>query len=206
MVTRARRDELNKPALRISHSVHGRRNEGQRVTYLVDPLGKGTEREIPERVVLARWRHRKLDKFTFSGSRLSPTLWRALPAFLGGNTEAWTRMTTDEIRTRQEARAAELKDLGLHPPAAEVVHALIEVCRAMTLAKLVERHVELGARKESGVPDLFLFARDRNGRARSPRFVEVKKPEEPMSAFQDDEIEFLRSLGLPARVLTLREK
>jgi hypothetical protein len=56
----ARKDEEpRKPSLRISHVVYGRVHEGRRVKYLVDPNGQGEDREIPENVVLVRWRRRK---------------------------------------------------------------------------------------------------------------------------------------------------
>ena len=37
------------------------------------------------------------------------------------------------------------------------------------------------------------------------RFVEVKKPKEPLSIDQVEEIKFLRKIGLKARVLRLAE-
>ena len=59
----------------------------------------------------------------------------------------------------------------------------------------------------SGVPDLFLFAR--NTKTKKPsiaRFVEVKKPKERVSQDQKDEIALLKSFGLHARVLHLIER
>jgi hypothetical protein len=46
----------------------------------------------------------------------------------------------------------------------------------------------------------------REGRPTMARFVEVKKPKERVSKDQKEEIEYLRSLGLQARVLRLKER
>ena len=58
-----------------------------------------------------------------------------------------------------------------------------------------------------GVPDLFLFARDSKiQKTYMGRFVEVKKPEEPLSSGQRDEISFMNSLGLHVRLIRLIER
>ena len=44
------------PSLRISHIVYGRELRGNRVYYLVDPKGGGTNKKVAESVVLYRWR------------------------------------------------------------------------------------------------------------------------------------------------------
>ena len=76
--------EINKaPTLRISHIVRGRRNDGGRVNYLVDPKGNGEARAIPEDVVLIRWRKRIMKGHTFHGCRLGPNLWRGVDKVLG---------------------------------------------------------------------------------------------------------------------------
>jgi hypothetical protein len=69
-----------RPALRISHIVYGREAVGNRVSYLVDPRGKGFENAIPETVVLKRWRQRQFPGHIFEGTRLSSTLWRSVHA------------------------------------------------------------------------------------------------------------------------------
>ena len=62
-----------------------------------------------------------------------------------------------------------------------------------------------------GIPDLFLYRMDANGRIHGGRFVEVKRHNqqtgyrEPVSASQAAELEFLQSLGLEARVIYLLE-
>jgi hypothetical protein len=196
-----------KPALRISHIVYGRESDGTRVTYLVDPKGAGDKRAIPEQVVLKRWRRRVFPGFEFDGSRLSATVWRALPALLGPDVSQWGALTVEQLAARRAARPQALVEGFLKPPKAEIMHALFQVCGRSRLAKLVERHAQ---RKpgQSGVPDLFLFARDLKGRVSIARFVEVKKPksEERVSQDQLDEIAFMRDLGLHARVLRLDER
>src|SRR5687767_4925565 len=88
-----------KPSLRISNIVYGRVVEKRRVKYLVDPRGIGQERAIPEQVVLRRWRRRPLSGYVFSGVRLSPTLWRAIPAMLGPKPHKW--MSLDDMKLRE---------------------------------------------------------------------------------------------------------
>ena len=65
------KETLAKPALRISHIVYGRMAVKNRVHYLIDPKGKGSEHAVPESVVLKRWRKRQFPNHTFSGARLS---------------------------------------------------------------------------------------------------------------------------------------
>ena len=56
------------------------------------------------------------------------------------------------------------------------------------------------------MPDLFLYALNEQGRVQSPRFVEVKRPREPIHSSQTGEIAFLLGLGLNARVFRLLER
>jgi hypothetical protein len=199
-----RHDEPRKPSLRISHIVHGRAFTGRRVKYLVDPNGQGEEREIPENVVLVRWRRRKFPGYSFSGCRLSSTLWRALLVWLGPDVEAWPRLTSDVLEARRIEAGPELEARDLRVPPVESAKALFQVCGARRLHALVERHAAFDGR--SGVPDLFLFARETAERSVMARFVEVKKPDEPVSEDQHEEIEFMIGLGLHARVLRLIER
>ena len=195
-----------KPSLRISHIVYGRENAGGRVTYLIHPKGLGEERAIPEQVVLRRWRQRQFPGYTFSGGRLSSTVWRALPVMLGRDVRRWASLDVETLRRLREAKIEALRALQLLPPAAETVRALFDICGVTNIGRLVERHAAFAGTGVSGVPDLFLFARDERGRVGIARFVEVKKPEEPVSAAQFDEIRVLQSLGLHARVLRLEER
>jgi hypothetical protein len=196
--------ELQRPSLRISHVVHGRLRKGRRVTYLLDPHGEGDRRHMAERVVLGRWRRRQLSGYTFSGCPLSSTLWRALPVWLGSQVEEWHTWSAADLEARWQRLAGELDARNLAVPDGESAKALIHVCGPSKLRALVERHARRGNR--SGVPDLFLFARALSGRVVMARFVEVKKPEEPVSEDQREEIDFMLALGLNARVLRLQER
>jgi hypothetical protein len=195
--------ECRGPALRISHIVRGRRAKGRRVTYFVDPQGRGERRAIPERVVLMRWRKRGNG---FAGIRLSSTLWRALPVVLGRDAAKWHAHDAAAIERKLAAHRNELRDLGLQGRPASAVRALLDVLSAKLLRTLVKRHESLVDERRSGVPDLFLYRRDTEGRTTSPRFVEVKKPGEAVSPDQRDEIALLKRHGLPARVLRLIER
>ena len=206
MSARARRpDPEPKPSLRISHTVYGRRSTGNRVEYLVDEAGD--QYEIPEKVVLIRWRRRKHATYTFSGDRLGPHVWRALAMLLGHDCQHWpTQMTQEYI----DAMRAEWRSNGTYKeyfnsvPALPTIEALWEICGAVKLQKLVDRHLADGV---FGVPDLFLYARHRTSKQNlMGRFVEVKKPEEPLSAGQHEEIGFMNEIGLHARCIRLIER
>lgn len=199
-----KRFRKNRSALRISHIVYGRRAKGTKVTYLVDPKGEGQERAVPETVALRRWR-RKLGG-SYSGDRLSSTLWRALPVVLGKEVRRWPSKTEPAIKTKLTAKRKVLQRRRLSAPEAGIVWALLQSCPTQLLIKLVARHAALGKERRSGVPDLFLFAWNRKGRPCKVRFVEVKKPKERVSQDQLDEIALLNRHGLAARVLRLIER
>ena len=58
-----------------------------------------------------------------------------------------------------------------------------------------------------GTPDLFLYSVSvAKGDLSFFRLVEVKRPRERISQDQQEELDFLISLGLPARVLRLSER
>jgi hypothetical protein len=196
-----------KPALRISHIVHGRIHVGNRVHYLIDPKGKGSEYAVPESVVLKRWRKRQFPNHTFSGARLSSTLWRAVHQAFGGNLSQWVGRSVLEIDENIKINRVGLKaDDYLSLPSAETLHALFMTCGLVRLQTIIARHTSSEHKGKSGVPDLFLFATNQTtGLPTIARFVEVKKPEEPASAVQLAEIDFLNGLGLHARVLRLIE-
>jgi hypothetical protein len=75
------------------------------------------------------------------------------------------------------------------------------------LDKILRRHLSPERVKRFGTPDLFLFAKKR-AEAMVSFFllVEVKKPQERISPDQHEEIAFLRSIGVPSRVLRLIER
>jgi hypothetical protein len=200
--------EINKaPALRISHVVCGRVNEGGRVRYLVDPDGDGDERAIPEDVVLLRWRRRTMDGHTFHGCRLGPNTWRAIGYAFGSEVEQICSLSVEQI-------AAGRTDLGLDKdshhfwlPDASTMACLFQALGPSKLETILRRHLSPERVERFGTPDLFLFAKMRpEVRVSFFRLVEVKKPGEHISRDQHEEIAFLRSIGVPARVLRLIER
>ena len=199
--------EINKaPALRISHIVRDPINVDGRVRYLVDPDGLGDERAIPEKVVLIRWRRRQMDGHTFHGCRLGPNTWRAVDYAFGSDAEKVSKLSIQQID-------AGIKDFGLDderhhfwlPEASSVAH-LFAALGPKRLDQILRRHLSPERVGKFGTPDLFLFAKKRGQDGVSfLRLVEVKKPKERISPDQHEEIAFLRSINIPARVLRLIE-
>jgi hypothetical protein len=201
-------DLEKKPALRISPYVYGRTAVKNRVTYLIDSKGEGTETGVPERVVLTRWRQRRFENHTFSGAKMSSTLWRAVRLAFGSDGKKICTLTLDDIQAVKDEKTAILSAAGfLKLPSASVLHALFAVCGPDRLETLLKKHSSLEHAGKSGVPDLFLYAtNDLTGKPSIARFVEVKKPKEEISAEQKSEIALLNSMGLHARVIRLIEK
>ena len=196
-----------KPSLRISHIVYGRSKKGPKVVYLVDPKGSGTEKAVAESVVLYRWRRRKFDGYAFSGTRLYPKIWRTLPKVFGPNPNLWKELSEAELKSVIESKRELMREQFETLPAVNCLRALFEVCGTNRLQKLIDRHNDPERQKRFGTPDLFLYAIEKqSGKATIARFVEVKKPEETVKPDQHEEIEFLQSLGLHARVLRLDER
>lgn len=198
-------DPDSKPSLRISHIVYGRKNEGKRVKYLVNP--DGDEFAIPEEVVLIRWRRRRHPNASFSGARLGPHLWRALTFALSSDCSAWPSKMTESVLNQAREAIRSDEDHRVYQsslPSLSTLEALWLICGQARLQKLVDRHSDP---KLFGVPDLFLFARERKTqRAYMGRFVEVKKPKEAISPGQREEIDFMNELGLHARLIRLIER
>lgn len=212
MAQAPRETEQNKaPALRISHIVYGRLNdhpEGRgRVSYLLDPNGLGEVRGIPEEVVLHRWRRRVMDGHTFHGCRLGPNLWRAVNHALGRNAEELISLGVDEIAKLRSTLSVGRDEHHFKLQDAGHVAVLFQGIGKDRLQAILDRHLAAERALNFGTPDLFLFARNSTTKQLAFfRLVEVKKPYERISEDQHDEIAFLRSLGIPARVLRLVER
>jgi len=206
---------LGQRSLRISRVVRNRTFENNRVHYDVAPYGAPDadglpERAVAERVVLLRWRRRESKGRVYKGERLPPTMWRALPIALGNDPALWADLSSEDIGTKIEAARPALAMAGhegkpLSVPSPQGVHAIIGVLGVDRLRRLVERHADPGRLEEPGVPDLFLYAVNANGKVETPRFVEVKRPTERVRDGQREEIAFLQSLGVEAQVLRLIE-
>ena len=200
-------DIEKKPSLRISPNVYGRTGEKNRVKYLIDPKGEGTKTGVPETVVLTRWRKRQFPNYSFSGEKLSSTLWRAVAAAYGSNAKKICKLSLEDIQAIKEEKTVAIKAQGhLELPAAKTLQALCLVCGHQRMQVLLDKHNSLEHQGKSGVPDLFLYATHiQTGKPSIARFVEVKKPDEKVSQDQKNEIELLNSMGLHARVIRLNE-
>lgn len=201
-------DLEKKPSMRISPNVYGRTGAKNRVKYLIDPKGEGAETGVPETVVLIRWRKRQFPNYSFSGEKLSATLWRAVVAAYGSNARKICKLNLECIQAIKEEKTAAIKAKGhLALPSAKTLKAICSVCGHKRLQVLLDKHNSKEHQGKSGVPDLFLYATHmRTGKPSIARFVEVKKPDEKVSQDQKDEITLLNSMGLHARVIRLVEK
>jgi len=201
-------DEFNSPALRISNIVHGRRNVADRVEYMLDPKGQDTSKfEIPEQIVLTRWRQRKSNAYVFGGMRLSPNIWRSVKVALGKDWSNIERLESTEIDKLYKASAARLKSKKYKAVNGENLLKLAEGLGVTKFNALMTRHNDPERSKIYGTPDLFVWAISRNNKEIDHvRFIEVKKPREPLSEDQVNELHYLNfDLKVKARVLRLRE-
>ena len=200
--------EINRaPALRISHIVYGRENTGTRVRYFIDPTGKAGPKEIPENVVLKRWRQRKMENHSFHGCRLSPNLWRAIGRAYGNKGDSISKLMPDALEKNREIIRADAAEHHLMVPNADLLHSIISALGPKKLQQILDRHLDPARAEKFGTPDLFLFAKKKSEtRVAFYRFVEVKKPKERVSNDQHEEIAFLRSIGIQARILRLIER
>lgn len=195
------------PALRISNIVFGRTNENGRVNYLVDPEGLGIERAIPEDVVLIRWRRRLMAGKTFHGCRLGPNLWRAVASAFGNDGTKICSLNDNQISQDRSKLNAGRNEHHLWLPDASSLIALFKLLGPERVQKILDRHLSPDRKDRFGTPDLFLFAKEKVSAAPAFfRLVEVKKPLEHISVDQIEEIDFLREIGVPARVLRLIER
>ena len=201
-------DIEKKPSLRISPYVFGRALVKNKVNYLIDAKGGGTATGTPERVVLTRWRQRKFPDHSFSGEKLSSTLWRAVVKAYGKNAEKICKMSLERLQTVKDEKTESLNSSGfLKLPAASTLFSLFQICGPQRIQVLLDKHTSKEHEGKSGVPDLFLYATNRlTGKPTIARFVEVKKPDEKISPEQRAEIALLNSMGLHARVMRLIEK
>ena len=201
-------DEFNSPALRISNIVHGRRNVADRVEYMLDPKGQDTSKfEIPEQIVLTRWRQRRSNAYVFGGMRLSPNIWRSVKVALGKDWSNIERLESTEIDKLYKASAAGLKSKKYKAVNGENLLKLVEGLGVTKFNALMTRHNDPERSKIYGTPDLFVWAISRNNKEIDHvRFIEVKKPREPLSEDQVNELHYLNfDLKVKARVLRLRE-
>ena len=158
-------DEFNSPALRISNIVHGRRNVAGRVKYMLDPKGQDTSKfEIPEEIVLTRWRQRTSNAYVFGGMRLSPNIWRSVRVALGKDWSNIERLESTEIDKLYKASAAGLKSKKYKAVNGENLLKLVEGLGVTKFNALMTRHNDPERSKIYGTPDLFVWAISRNSK------------------------------------------
>ena len=197
----------NLPNLNISHVVRGRETRpDHRVTYFPDNNILEGKKVIPEKIVLKRWRKREFVHSVARGFRLSPNFWRAIGIALGNNAKKIKSLneTGIEISFTKHQKALQIKKFKT-----QSATNLIEVFRSLEIHQLqliLDRHLDPDRMDKYGTPDLFLFTSHKTTHAISRAcFVEVKRPNEPLSSDQINEINFLRNIGLKSRVFRLVE-
>ena len=134
-------DIEKKPSLRISPNVYGRTSVRNKVKYLIDPKGIGSDMGVPERVVLTRWRQRQFPNHQFSGDKLSSTLWRAVAAVYGKNATKICNLSLEQIenlKIKKSQFASEQNYLKL--PASSTMFALFFICGPKRLQVLIDKH------------------------------------------------------------------
>jgi len=201
-------DEFNSPALRISNIVHGRRNVAGRVEYMLDPKGQDTSKfKIPEKIVLTRWQQRTSNAYVFGGMRLSPNIWRSVKVALGEDWSNIERLEATEIDKLYKASAGHLKSKKYKAVNGGDLLKLVHGLGVTKFNALMNRHNDPARSKIYGTPDLFVWAVSKNSeKIDHVRFIEVKKPREPLREDQVNELHYLNfDLKVKARVLRLRE-
>jgi hypothetical protein len=182
-------------------------HQGGRVRFV---LGKRCR--PGEAVVLRRWRDRSREPSavatgtTFDGCRLPPGTFQLLDACAKAGLELCAAVTPEILRPYYKCARVE------HPrwKAPNVTHlAALMACLANT--KRLIAIVKHERRTENpGLPDLFLWKRDKKGRPFGGQFIEVKRRTrtftEPLSKEQRAEIVFLKSIGVKARPVYLIER
>ena len=204
--------EFNRPALRISNIVYGRRNlTGHRVEYLLDHTDPDSPYHIPEQIVLRRWKAKDGSEagLRFSGFRLSPKIWKSLNFVFEADVNAMCNLSEDHLNEifAKKSEEEEFKNQHFITITGDKLKRLTSALGTEKLGRLIERHNDPNFPERYGTPDLFLYAiKDGINKIDHFRFVEVKKPDEPLSADQIDELHFLNDeLRVRARVLFLVE-
>ena len=173
----------------------------------------GEECLIAEQVVLRRWKERskepaaKAAGIRFDGCRLPSGTWTLLRQWMDDGlapADLAKSASLNEYAERNRVAGGLLRT----PPSTKFAAMLGFLEGRKVLRKIIKRKRPAG---NPGIPDLFLYRLDADGRVLGGRFVEVKrrnrarKVRERVSAAQQAELEFLQGLGLKARVVYLDE-
>ncbi|MDA9671010.1 VRR-NUC domain-containing protein [Paracoccaceae bacterium] len=200
---------LDEPKLPISYLVRGRRTRSDnRVEYLVDSQGiNRLNYAIPEKIVLKRWRSRQASSYHYGGTRLSPNIWRSIKEALGEDVSLINELSASDIDQKYTSAKIRLDTLNYKTVPGENIRRLIVGLGVKKFQCLLDRHNQKDRKEIYGTPDLFLWTlTPRQRRISDVKFVEVKKPNEPLSQDQKDEINFLREvLDVTTILVRLRE-
>ena len=206
-------EEFNSPALNISNIVYGRRNPTRnRVEYLLDHTDPSSPYHIPEQIVLERWKMRDGTEsgLRFSGFRLKPKIWKSLNFVFEADVEAMCDLNEDYLNKTFDIKSKEEEFINQYyiKITGDKLNRLSSALGPEKLRRLIERHNDPSFPERYGTPDLFLYAiKERENKIDHFRFVEVKKPNEPLSSDQINELHFLNDeLRVKARVLYLDER
>ena len=198
----------NSPALGISNVVYGReRREDGRVIYFPDNKLLEGKKVIPEKIVLKRWRKREFVFNVPRGFRLSPNFWRAISIALGKDALRIKSLNKNEIEIGFTNHQEAIRSKNFKTQSASNVIEVFKSLETFQLQSILDRHTNPDRMDKYGTPDLFLFTSHKATHSISRAcFVEVKRPGEKLSDDQISEINFLRDIGLKARVFRLKEK
>jgi hypothetical protein len=197
---------MNAPALRISNIVYGRSTrEGGRVVYLLNDDGSASSYKIAEQIVLNRWKKRNLENHFFGGVRMSPNAWRAIGIRFSDYITNIEVLSEEDINSITEADRKTPQTYKA--PNAKALKIIFSALGSDKVSQICKRHLSPERVDRYGTPDLFLWGINaKTQKIAFIRLVEVKKPKERISKDQVEEIEFLKSLNIPARVLRLIER
>lgn len=197
----------NLPKLNISHVVRGREiRADKRVIYFPYNNTLAGQKVIPEQIVLKRWRKRKFVHSVPRGFRLSPNFWRAIGITLGKNAKNIKLFNKNEIETNFKKHQEVIRSKKFKIQSASNIIEIFKYLETHQLQLILDRHLDPNREKKYGTPDLFLFLEHKKTNSISRAcFVEVKRPNEPLSNDQINEINFLRNIGLRSRVFRLIE-
>ena len=156
-------DDFRTPSLGISNIVYGRRNlTGQRVEYLLDNTDPNSPYQIPEQIVLKRWKAKDGSErgLRFSGFRLSPKLWQSLYFVFDGDLEQLCSLSEEQINDcfSEKYGSEEFKEKHLVKISGDKVKRLTAAIGHRKLRKILERHNDPNFPDRYGTPDLFLYA------------------------------------------------
>jgi hypothetical protein len=194
------RTEEPRVSLRISLSARRcpKENGSNRVRYEL-----GSKCVPPEKLVLRRWQARTKEpaavkkSIRFDGCRLRPGTWTVFQILTDSAPPGQRVVTADAVR----AWVARSKGINLRGPVPEKFEQLIAYLAGRGLLDDVRSRVR--DPKSPGLPDLFLYRLDRDGKVFGGIFAEVKRPEERLLPSQREELAFLRELGFKAGVVRL---